>query len=160
MLHVLSHSQTGSRHYSHYYSLTLVAGTATTDLQDCTNHVQSHDHVDASVPKLTAGYSHFCQTNSLLVYSPTAYCSLHPVRLCQTILLFHLTNSQYPVQSIASYLKVKTKDTSVQHCFLWTTLVMLLNVPHTSESIELARYRLVCCYYYYCYYCYYYCGYC
>jgi len=44
-----------------------------------------------------------------IIYSPAGYRS-HLTRLRQTILLFHLTNcvelptSQYPVQSIASYL--------------------------------------------------------
>jgi len=44
-------------------------------------------------------------------YSSTAYCSLHSIRLCQTTLLVHNTNSvelptsQCPIQSTASYLQ-------------------------------------------------------
>jgi len=71
-----------------------------------------------------------CNTaQSPLVYSPTAYHSLHPIRLCQTILLLHLTNcvelptSQYPVQSIARCLQVKTKD-------ICSTLFFYENLSH------------------------------
>jgi len=89
--------------------VTLVASKATTGLQDRTNNIQSHDHVDSSIPEWADGYSHPCLTDSPLVYSPTAYRSLHPIGLSQTISLLHLTNcvelptSQHPVQSIAGY---------------------------------------------------------
>ena len=66
--------------------------------------------------------------------SPTACRSVHRVQYLHTILLLYSANcielsaSQQPVKSIICYLCVKTRDTPVYHCFLWTTCTLVSSV--------------------------------
>ena len=133
--------------------VTLVTGTAATGLQDHTNPYKVMTMSTWAncwllkspwptcrsfpCPLLTIPYIQYNFARWFFCFtSPTGWNSL-PVNILSS--------------HIAGYLQVNTEGTSVQRCFLRTTLVMSCNVLRASESMELACYKLVYYYYYYYY---------